>query len=72
MARISSKNQVTLPVEQMRKAGLEALDEVEVVAESDGQITVRRARAGIQGGLGVFKGLYGPGYLEELRKGERY
>lgn len=72
MARISSKNQVTLPVEQMAKAGLEALDDVEVIAEGDGQIAIRRARRGIEGGLGVFNGLYEPGYLKKLREGERY
>lgn len=72
MSRISSKNQVTLPVEQMQKAGLEALDEVEVMAQNDGQITIRRAKGGVAGGLGIFDGLYEPGYLEQLRKGERY
>lgn len=72
MARISSKNQVTLPVEQMRKAGLEVLDEVEVLAECSGRIVVQRAQAGIQGGIGVFDGLYEPDYLKNLREGELY
>lgn len=72
MARISSKNQVTLPVEELRKAGLEATDEVEVLADTDGRIVIQRTRPGIEGAIGVFDGLYEPGYLENLRKDERF
>jgi bifunctional DNA-binding transcriptional regulator/antitoxin component of YhaV-PrlF toxin-antitoxin module len=71
MARISSKHQVTLPVETMREAGLSAGDEVAVEADGAERIVVRRASRDAQRALGVFDGLYEPGYLERLRSGER-
>lgn len=73
MARISSKHQITLPVEAMRLAGLRAGDEVDVAVEGDDRIIVRRASAprSPQDAFGVFNGLYEPGYLDRLRAGER-
>jgi bifunctional DNA-binding transcriptional regulator/antitoxin component of YhaV-PrlF toxin-antitoxin module len=71
MARISSKHQVTLPVESMRQTGLNAGDEVAVEADGTDRIVVRRVARATQDGLGVFDGLYEPGYLERLRAGER-
>lgn len=71
MPRISSKHQVTLPVDSLAAAGLGAGDHVTIEAESDGTIVVRRAPRDIEAGLGVFEGLYEPGYLESLRRGER-
>jgi bifunctional DNA-binding transcriptional regulator/antitoxin component of YhaV-PrlF toxin-antitoxin module len=71
MARISSKHQVTLPVESLRQAGLGAGDEVTVEADGTDRIVVRRVARAAKDGLGVFDGLYEPGYLERLRAGER-
>jgi bifunctional DNA-binding transcriptional regulator/antitoxin component of YhaV-PrlF toxin-antitoxin module len=71
MARISSKHQVTLPVESLRQAGLNAGDEVAVEADGTDRIVVRRVARETKDGLGVFDGLYEPGYLERLRAGER-
>jgi bifunctional DNA-binding transcriptional regulator/antitoxin component of YhaV-PrlF toxin-antitoxin module len=71
MARISSKHQVTLPVESLRQAGLGAGDEVAIEAEGADRIVVRRLSGSTERGLGVFDGLYEPGYLERLRAGER-
>ncbi len=71
MARISSKHQVTLPVETLKRAGLRAGDEVAIEAEGEDAIVVRRVSRDAQGGLGVFDGLYEPGYLKRLRSGER-
>ena len=68
MPRISSKNQVTLPVEALAKAGLRAGDQVTIEATADGAILIRRTLAGFDSAIGVFSGLYEPGYLEELRK----
>src|ERR1700736_6433949 len=42
MARISSKHQVTLPVESLKRAGLRAGDEVAIEAEGSDRIVVRR------------------------------
>ena len=71
MPRISSKNQVTLPVETLTVAGLRAGDEVTIEAEGPDTITVRRSRRNEDEAFGVFEGLYEPGYLERLRAGER-
>jgi len=71
MPRISSKHQVTLPVGVMKRAGLKAGDEVTIEAEGPDEIVVRRAAHDRMKGVGVFDGLYEPGYLERLRAGER-
>jgi bifunctional DNA-binding transcriptional regulator/antitoxin component of YhaV-PrlF toxin-antitoxin module len=71
MPRISSKNQVTLPVETLNRAGLEVGDEVAIEAEGADRIVVRRVARDVERALGVFDGLYEPGYLEQLRAGER-
>jgi len=71
MPRISSKNQVTLPVESLEAAGLQAGDEVVIEAEGESRIVVHRAGSDLEAALGVFDGLYGPGYLDDLRSEER-
>jgi bifunctional DNA-binding transcriptional regulator/antitoxin component of YhaV-PrlF toxin-antitoxin module len=71
MARISSKHQVTLPVESLRQAGLGVGDEVAIEAEGADRIVVRRISGDVGRALGVFDGLYEPGYLKRLRAGER-
>jgi bifunctional DNA-binding transcriptional regulator/antitoxin component of YhaV-PrlF toxin-antitoxin module len=71
MARISSKHQVTLPVESLKAAGFSAGDEVAIEAEGADRIVVRRASRDVEHALGVFDGVYEPGYLERLRSGER-
>jgi bifunctional DNA-binding transcriptional regulator/antitoxin component of YhaV-PrlF toxin-antitoxin module len=71
MPRISSKHQVTLPVESLERAGLKAGDKVAIEAEGSDRIVVRRALRDPEDALGVFDGLYEPGYLDKLRSGER-
>ena len=71
MPKISSKHQVTLPVESLARAGLRPGDEVTIEAEGNDTIIVRRADRNLDGALGVFDGLFEPGYLERLRSGER-
>jgi bifunctional DNA-binding transcriptional regulator/antitoxin component of YhaV-PrlF toxin-antitoxin module len=71
MPRISSKNQVTLPVESLEVAGLSAGDDVTIEAEGVDTIVVRRAPRDIDDALGIFDGLFEPGYLDELRSRER-
>ena len=71
MPRISSKHQVTLPVDTLATAGLRAGDEVSIEADGPDTIVVRRARREIEGALGIFDGLYEPGHLEQLRSEER-
>ncbi len=71
MPRISSKHQVTLPVETLERAGLSPGDEVTIEAEGPDRIVVSRKPPQPDRGLGVFDGLYEPGYLDRLRAGER-
>lgn len=71
MPRISSKHQVTLSVESLEAAGLRAGDEVVIEAEGADRIVVHRAAPDLRAALGVFDGLYGPGYLDRLRAEER-
>jgi bifunctional DNA-binding transcriptional regulator/antitoxin component of YhaV-PrlF toxin-antitoxin module len=70
MPRISSKHQVTLPAETLRAVGLKAGDEVIIEPDGPDRIVVHRT---IDPGkaIGVFDGLYEPGYLERLRSEER-
>jgi AbrB family looped-hinge helix DNA binding protein len=67
MPRISSKNQVTLPVDALSTAGLKAGDRVRIEADGEGSIVVRRA-LDPQDAIGIFDGLYEPGHLEDLRR----
>jgi bifunctional DNA-binding transcriptional regulator/antitoxin component of YhaV-PrlF toxin-antitoxin module len=69
--KISRKNQVTLPVESLSKAGLKAGDGVTIEAEGADTIIVRRARRNVDEAIGVFDGLFEQGYLDRLRSGER-
>jgi len=71
MPKISSKHQVTLPVESLEQAGLRAGDEVAIEADGLDRIVVRRVDRSRDRGIGVFDGLYEPGYLERLRADER-
>lgn len=71
MPKISSKHQVTLPVESLAQAGLDAGDEVLIQAEGPDRIVVTRAAGDPSEAFGIFDGLYEPDYLEQLRAGER-
>jgi bifunctional DNA-binding transcriptional regulator/antitoxin component of YhaV-PrlF toxin-antitoxin module len=66
-SRISSKNQVTIPVVALRSAGLEPGDEVRIEAKAPGRIVVYRADDVIAKYAGDLTGVYKPGYLEQLR-----
>ena len=71
MPKISTKHQITLPVDALREAGLREGDEVTVSAQGPDSIVVRRAPRTPEDAFGVFDGLYEPGYLDDLRAGER-
>lgn len=71
MPRISTKHQVTLPVESLEAAGLRPGDEVVIQAEGVDRIVVHRAAPDLDSALGLFDGLYEPGHLEKLRSEER-
>jgi bifunctional DNA-binding transcriptional regulator/antitoxin component of YhaV-PrlF toxin-antitoxin module len=69
--KISSKHQVTLPVQSLERAGLKPGDEVRIEAEGPDRIVVERISRNPDNALGVFDGLYEPGYLKQLRAEER-
>lgn len=71
MSRISSKNQVTLPVELLRPTGLTAGDQVAIEVEGSDRIIIRRRSEDFENATGVFDGLYEVDHLEKLRAGER-
>ncbi len=71
MPRISSKNQVTVPVAALTEAGLRSGDRVIVEPVGDGQLRVRRAALDFESAFGSLTGMYPPGYLERLDAEER-
>ncbi|MFN8186918.1 MAG: AbrB/MazE/SpoVT family DNA-binding domain-containing protein [Gaiellales bacterium] len=69
MSVISRKNQVTLPVDALRAAGLEPGDDVRVKAVGPGRLEVVRAEDLVAMHAGVFDStVYPEGYLDELRR----
>lgn len=70
--RISSKNQVTIPVAVLRAAGFSAGDSVKIDVDSAGRIRIGPTDESVDALVdriaGSLTGVYGPGYLDELRK----
>lgn len=66
-ARISAKNQITIPVEALRTSGLAAGEEVKVTRIGPGKILIEPAVDPLDALAGRFTGLYPPNYLEDLR-----
>ena len=68
MSRLSQKNQLTIPVDVLRDAGLAAGDEVVIRASGRGRIEVERAHDLVERYAGSLPtGTYPPGHLDELR-----
>ena len=67
MPKVSSKNQITLPVETMRAAGLHAGDEVTVRPIGDGKIIVAARGSRVRRHAGIARGIYRDGELDRLR-----
>jgi AbrB family looped-hinge helix DNA binding protein len=66
MARISVKNQVTIPVAVLEEAGLRAGDQVVVEALAAGELRIRRVAIGFESAFGALTGAYPASYLEQL------
>jgi bifunctional DNA-binding transcriptional regulator/antitoxin component of YhaV-PrlF toxin-antitoxin module len=67
VARVSSKNQVTLPVEAMRAAGLRAGEEVTVRPIGDGELIIAARGSRVRRHAGIASGVYSEGELDDLR-----
>ena len=66
MAKISAKNQVTIPVAALEEAGLHAGDQVVVEALEEGELRIRRGEFNFERAFGALTGTYPTGYLEQL------
>lgn len=67
MPKVSSKNQVTLPVEAMRAAGLRAGEEVTIRMIGDGELIIAARGSRVRRHAGIATGIYAPGELDTLR-----
>jgi AbrB family looped-hinge helix DNA binding protein len=67
MPKVSSKNQVTLPVEAMRAAGLRAGDELTIRPVGDGEIVLATRDSRVRRHAGIATGIYRDGELDRLR-----
>lgn len=66
-AKISSKHQVTIPLETMRIAGLEAGERVVAHAEGPGRVVLEREDDVLKMFSGMLTGTFREGELEALR-----
>ena len=71
MPRISSKNQLTVPVAALDEVGMRAGDRVVVEAIGEGELRVRRAALTFESAFGALTGTYPAGYLDRLDAEER-
>jgi AbrB family looped-hinge helix DNA binding protein len=68
MAKISGKNQITIPVAVLQEVGLHAGDQVVVEALEDGELRIRRGTVSFERAFGALTGVYPAGYLEQLHR----
>jgi bifunctional DNA-binding transcriptional regulator/antitoxin component of YhaV-PrlF toxin-antitoxin module len=66
--RLSSKNQVTIPVRVLLAAHVQTGDELLVEAEADGRIVIMRERDPLDEFIGDIPGLSKATNLDELRQ----
>ena len=66
MARISTKNQVTIPVAALEEVGLRAGEQVRIEPVGDGELRIRRSSASFEEAFGALTGTYPAGYLDQL------
>ncbi len=65
MPRLSSKNQITIPVEVLRETGIQPGDEIIIRAAGGGRVELERAGDLVARYAGTLR--YPPGYLQRLR-----
>jgi AbrB family looped-hinge helix DNA binding protein len=67
MPKVSSKNQITLPVEVMQGAGLRPGDDVAIEALGEGEVRIATRGSRVRHHAGIAEGIYRPDELERLR-----
>lgn len=67
VSTISSKNQITLPVDALRSAGLEVGDRLMARADGAGRVILEREHDVVAEYAGALTGVYLPGELDGLR-----
>jgi bifunctional DNA-binding transcriptional regulator/antitoxin component of YhaV-PrlF toxin-antitoxin module len=65
--RVSSKNQVTLPIDVLVTAGVRPGDSLMVEAKANGEILLRREEDPLDRYVGSMTGLFPPDHLRDLR-----
>ena len=65
--RLSSKNQITLPVDALKATGIEPGDDLRVEVAGPGELRVVRMDDPVVRFAGSLTGTYGKGYLKGLR-----
>ena len=66
MARISTKNQITIPVAVLEEVGLRAGEQVTIEPSGDGELRVRQSVGTVEDAFGALTGTYPAGYLAQL------
>jgi bifunctional DNA-binding transcriptional regulator/antitoxin component of YhaV-PrlF toxin-antitoxin module len=66
MPRISTKNQITIPVVALEEVGLRAGEQVTIEPAGDGELRIRRSGVTFDDAFGALTGAYPPGYLDRL------
>lgn len=64
---ISSKNQITIPIQALRSAGLEVGDRVVAHADGAGRVVLQREHDVVAEFAGALTGVYRVGELDDLR-----
>lgn len=64
---MSSKNQVTLPIDVLLMTGVRAGDSLMVEAKATGEIVLRREEDPLDRYVGSMTGMFPPNYLRDLR-----
>lgn len=65
--RVSAKNQVTIPVDALARAGLRKGDELRVEAAGAGRVVLTRWEEIVRRNAGILTGVYPRRYLKKLR-----
>lgn len=66
MPRISTKNQITIPVAALEEVGLRAGEQVTIEPSGEGELRIRRSTGSFAEAFGALTGAYPADYLARL------